>query len=148
MKNLYLLSALLITSQLSCNELAWVSKEIAAIKPARVGISDREISKIKNPFIFLHKNNVLKSSKTKGEVSHTYYSKHEKVVQYRTLHFKLKAILNKSAMINGKWYKQGSYVEGYKLVKVNRKSALLMRKNKKILLSTVSRSDKIKINNN
>jgi len=147
MKNLYLLLTLLIATQLFCDKLAWVDEQIEAIKPARVGISDKEISKIKDPFIFLHKNDDSKLSRAKKGISPTSYSRYKKVVKHRTLHFRLEAILNKSAMINGKWYKQGSYAHGYKLVKVNRKSILLIRKNKKLLLSTVSRSNKIKINN-
>ncbi len=144
MKNLYLLLTLLIATQLFSNELAWVDEQVEAIKPARVGISDKDISKIKNPFIFLHKNDDSKLSGAKKGISPASY---KKVVKRRTLHFRLEAILNKSAMINGKWYKQGSYVHGYKLVKVDRKSVLLIRKNKKLLLSTISRSKKIKINN-
>ena len=148
MKNLYLLFTLLIATQLFCNELAWVDEEIEAIKPARVGISDKEISKIKNPFIFLHRNHHSKLSKAKKRLSSTSYSKYKKIAQHKAVHFRLEAILNTSAMINGKWYRQGSYIDGYKLVKVNKKSILLIRKNKKLLLSTVSRSNKIKINNN
>ena len=141
MKNVYLFSILFIATQLFSNQLAWVDEQIEAIKPARVGISDKEISKIKDPFIFLHKKD---SKKIKKTLSATRY---KKVLRHRHIYLKLDAILNKSAMINGKWYKEGSYVHGYKLVKVNRKSILLIRKNKKLLLSTVSRSNKIKINN-
>ena len=147
MKNLYLLFTLLITTQLFCQELAWVDEQIEAIKPERVGVSQKEISRIKDPFIFLHKTDDSKLSKTKKGISPAAYSRYKKVSKRRTIHFKLEAILNKSAMINGRWYKQGSYVYGYKLAKVDRKSVLLIRKNKKLLLSTRSRSKKIKINN-
>jgi len=147
MKNLYLLLTLLLTTQLFCNELAWVDEQVEAIKPARVGISQKEISKIKDPFIFLHKNDDSKLSEKKKGILPASYSRYKKIIKHRILHFRLEAILNKSAMINGRWYKQGSYVHGYKLVKVGRKSVLLIRKNKKLLLSTRSRSKKIKINN-
>lgn len=143
MKNLYLFSILLITTQLFSSKLAWVDEQIEAIKPPRVGVSEQQISKIKDPFIFLHKKDSKKATKTLP----TSYTGYKKVFKHRHIYLKLDAILNKSAMINGKWYKQGSYVHGYKLVKVNRKSILLIRKNKKLLLSTVSRSNKIKINN-
>jgi hypothetical protein len=147
MKNLYLLLTLLITTQLFSNDLSWVDEQIEAIKPARVGISEKEISKIKDPFIFLHKNNDSKKVQGTKGISPASYSGYKKVVKRRTIHFRLNAILNKSAMINGKWYKQGNYVYGYKLAKVNRNTVLLTRKNKKLLLSTKSRSKKIKINN-
>jgi len=147
MKTVYLLLTLLITTQLFSNNLAWVDEQIEAIKPPRVGVSEKEISKIKNPFIFLHKDiDSKKSQATKG-ISPASYAGYKKVLKRRTIHFRLDAILNKSAMINGKWYKQGSYIYGYKLAKVSRKSVLLTRKNKKILLSTKSRNRKIKINN-
>ncbi len=147
MKNLYSLLILLIATQLFSNELTWVDEQVEAIKPARIGVSLQEISKIKNPFIFLHKNDNSKLSGAKKGISPVSYSRYKKTIKRRTIHFSLDAILNKSAMINGKWYKQGSYMYGYKLVKVDRKSVLLIRKNKKLLLSTVSRSKKIKINN-
>ncbi|WP_457748313.1 hypothetical protein [Sulfurimonas sp.] len=147
MKTLYFLFSLLITTQLISKELAWVDEQIEAIKPARIGVSEKEISKIKDPFIFLHKNNNSKLSKIKKELSSTSHSVYKKSIKHQIIHFNLEAILNKSAMINGQWYKEGSYIHGYKIAKVNRQSVLLMRKNKKLLLSTLSRSNKIKINN-
>ena len=147
MKTLYLLLILLITTQLFSDNLVWVDEQIEAIKPARIGVSKKEISKIKNPFIFLHKDTDSKKFQAAKGVSATSYAGYKKVLKHKSIHFRLNAILNKSAMINGKWYKEGSYVYGYKLTKVNRKSALLTQRNRKILLSTKSRSKKIKINN-
>lgn len=147
MKTLYLLLMLLITTQLFSDSLAWVDEQIEAIKPARIGVSKKEISKIKNPFIFLHKDTDSKKSQATKGISPSSYAGYKKVLKRKSIHFRLDAILNKSAMINGKWYKEGGYVYGYKLAKVNRKSVLLTRKNRKILLSTKSRSRKIKINN-
>jgi len=51
MKNLYSLLILLIAAQLFSNELTWVDEQVEAIKPARIGVSQKEISKIKDPFI-------------------------------------------------------------------------------------------------
>jgi len=59
----------------------------------------------------------------------------------------LEAILNKSALINGKWYKEGEKVYGYKLEKVKLKSILLTRGKKQLLLSTMSKSNNLKFNN-
>ena len=143
MKNLYIAFILLIASDLFSNELAWVDEQVEAIKPERIGVSNKEISKIHTPFIFLHKVSESKSTGGKKNIS-PIYSKNKKISKHRSIHLRLEAILNKSAMINGKWYKQGAYVHGYKLLKVHRKSILLSRKNKKILLSTVSRSKNIK----
>ena len=146
MKNLYILFALLITTQLFSNELAWVDEQIEAIKPARVGVSSNEISKLKDPFIFLHKKEEKETSKGKDKLSNS-YSKYKKIAKRKRVYFRLDAILNTSAMINGKWYKQGSYIYGYKVAQVNRKTVLLTSKNKSLLLSTEKRSKKIKINN-
>lgn len=147
MKNLYLLLTLLIATQLFSNELVWVDEQVEAIKPARVGISLKEISNIKDPFIFLHKNDNSKLSERKKGIIPASYAGYKKVARRRVIHFRLEAILNKSAMLNGRWYKQGSYVHGYKLANVDRKSVILIRKNKKLRLSTLSRRKKIKINN-
>ncbi len=67
MKNLYSLLILLIATQLFSNELTWVDEQVEAIKPARIGVSQKEISKIKDPFIFLHKNDNSKLSGPKKE---------------------------------------------------------------------------------
>ena len=147
MKNLYLLFTLLVTTQLFCQELAWVDEQIEAIKPERIGVSQKEISKINDPFIFLHKTNYAKLTKKRKEISPATYSAYKKVTKHRAMHLRLEAILNKSAMINGKWYKQGISIYGYKLKKVNRESILLIHKNKKLFLSTRNRNRKIKISN-
>ncbi|UCM99524.1 hypothetical protein LCX93_08255 [Sulfurimonas sp. SWIR-19] len=147
MKKFYLILMLLLTSQLFSNNLAWVDEQIEAIKPPRIGVSEKEISRIKDPFIFLHKKNDSKKNKTGKKTVFGAHANYKKVMQHSTLHFRLDAILNKSAMINGKWYKQGKYIYGYKLAKVGRNSVLLVRKNKKLLLSTKSKSKKIKIYN-
>ncbi|QOP43927.1 hypothetical protein FJR45_08185 [Sulfurimonas sediminis] len=147
MKKFYLILMLLLTSQLFSNNLAWVDEQIEAIKPPRIGVSEKEISRIKDPFIFLHKKNDSKKHKTGKKTVFGAHANYKKVTRHSTVHFRLDAILNKSAMINGKWYKQGKYIYGYKLAKVGRNSVLLVRKNKKLLLSTKSKSKKIKIYN-
>lgn len=147
MKNLYFVLLLFLATQLFSNELAWVDEQIEAIKPERVGISNSEISKIKSPFIFLEKSDESTVKKnTKGVTLP--YAKYKIVTKRKSsIYFRLEAILNKSAMINGKWYKEGKYVYGYKLSKVNRTSVVLIRKNKKIRLSTASRNRHIKFKN-
>ncbi len=147
MKNLYFILLLLLTTQLFSNELAWVDEQIEAIKPERIGISNTAISKVKSPFIFLEKaDDSTVQKNTKGVTSP--YAKYKTVTKRKSsIYFRLEAILNKSAMINGKWYKEGKYIYGYKLKKVNRTSVVLIRKNKKIRLSTASRNRHIKFKN-
>jgi len=146
MKKLTLILLLLLSSQLFSNELAWVDEQVEAIKPPREGVSTREISKLKDPFIFLH----AKKSKKRVRSPYRRYSKSssgKKKVQTYSSKFTLEAILNKTALINGRWYKEGEKVYGYKLEKVNLQSVLLTRGKNQILLSTVSKSKNLKFNN-
>ena len=148
MKKFLILTLLLFTTQLLANELAWVDEQIEAIKPPRTGIATRDISKLKDPFIFLSPG----KKKKKGRSSYRSYKKYskspaKKQVQKYSSKLSLEAILNKSALINGKWYKEGEKVYGYKLEKVNLQSIVLTRGKKQILLSTVSKSKNLKFNN-
>ncbi len=142
MKKLLILTLLLCTTHLFANELAWVDEQIEAIKPPRKGIATKDISKLKDPFIFLKPNKNKKKVKSPYKRSST-----KKYVRKHSSKFKLKAILNKAALINGKWYKEGEKVYGYKLEKVNPQSIVLTRGKKQILLSTVSKSKNLKFNN-
>ena len=78
------------------------------ISQTRVGIDPKEIKKIKNPFVVIYKNQLDKNG-----------TKKPKIV------YKLEAIFDKKAMINGKWYKKYSKIGAYKLVKVRQNSVLL-----------------------
>jgi len=144
MKTLYIGLVILLVSQLNANELAWVNEQVEAIKPPRIGISNKEISRIKDPFIFLVKKEESVDGKkvSKKKVHHTRYVKksHSKKLF-------LNAILNKSAMINSKWYKEGDKVYAYKLAKVNLTSVVLKKNNKKIFLTTTSKNKNLKFNN-
>ncbi|WP_457745245.1 hypothetical protein [Sulfurimonas sp.] len=144
MKTLYIGLIFLFVTQLDANELAWVNEQVEAIKPPRVGISNQAISKIKDPFIFLVKKEEHVNGKKvpKRKLRHTHY--------IRKSHFRklsLDAILNKSAMINNKWYKEGDKVYSYELSKVNRMSVVLKKQNKQLLLSTASKNKNLKFHN-
>jgi hypothetical protein len=142
MKKLTTLLLLLISVELFANELAWVDEQIAAIKPARVGIANKKISKLKNPFIFLHRTEIKKKSTTRK------YSRKSSRRRYRySRKFSLEAVLNKSVLINGKWYKKGEKIHGYKIEKIKFHSVLLKKGTKMIFLSTEKKNNHIKINN-
>ncbi len=51
------------------------------------------------------------------------------------IHFTLKAILNKEALINGKWRKEGEKIEGFKIVKIKKREIILIKNRKKIILN-------------
>ena len=146
MKTLYIILLLLFTNQLCANELTWVDEQVAAIKPPRIGISNKSIAKLKDPFIFLIKQNkqrvVEGKRSSKKAIRYSHYTR-----KYYSRKLHLEAILNKSVMINKRWYKEGQWVYGYKIVKVNRTSILLQKQNKKLLLSTMSKSKNLKFHN-
>ena len=144
MKKLILISILIFTTNILANELAWVDEQVEAIKPPREGVSNKDISKLKDPFIFLH----VKKAKKRAKSPYRKYSKSSS--KKRITHsskISLDAILNKSALINGKWYQEGEKVYSYKLEKVNLQSILLTHGKKQILLSTETKSKNLKFNN-
>jgi len=146
MKTLTIILFFLLVNQLDANELSWVDEQVQAIQPSRVGITDKEIARLKDPFIFLilpEKNlSDKKGVKAKRVKRHVHYVK-----KHYTRKLHLDAILNKSVMINKRWYKEGQRVYGYKIVKVQRTAVLLQKQNKKLLLSTVSKSKNLKLHN-
>ncbi len=145
MKKLILISILLVATNMLANELSWVDEQVEAIKPPREGVSNKDISKLKDPFIFLHPKKATKRVRS----PYRRYSKSSSKKQVLTHSSKisLDAILNKSALINGKWYQEGEKVYGYKLEKVNPQSILLTRGKKQTLLSTETKSKNLKFNN-
>jgi len=143
MKILYIILLFVFINQLSANELKWVDEQVAAIKPPRTGILNKDITKLQNPFVFLVKTVVEKGNKSsKKVVRHVHYVRTH---YYRRLH--LEAIFNKSVMINKKWYKEGHFVHGYKIVKISGTSVVLQKQNKRLILSTLSKSKNLKIYN-
>ena len=152
MKNLLLAVALIISLSLSANELQWVDEQIQAIKPPRSGISKSKVNSIKDPFIFLKKEKKVKEGKTarnttnntKKVVSAT--SKNS--ISKKVTSFSLDAIINKSALINGKWYKINTKVGKYTLSSVDKTSVILSYEKKQLLLSTATQNKKLKFNNN
>ena len=53
MKKLTILLLLVLSTTLFSDELSWVDEQVEAIKPPRHGILRRDISKLRDPFIFL-----------------------------------------------------------------------------------------------
>jgi len=143
MKKYILIALLLVTHSINANELDWVNKQIEAIKPPRDGLKSSAINANTDPFIFLKKNKPEKKSKngkvvSKAAKSNTKSTNTNKIVVKKKTILSLTAVMNKSALINGKWYKLGEKVSGYKLSKVNTTSVLLIKTGKKLVLSTRS----------
>ncbi len=159
MKKYILLPLILATSltTLSSNELSWVDEQVNAIKPPRKGVSNYEIAILSDPFIFLEKNrpkkeddlnakSVVKGKKAPARISssRTYHKTYTKRASRSKKGFTLDAIMNSSALINGKWYKLNDKVKNYKLVSITKTSIVLARKSKKIVLSTHSKNKNLK----
>ncbi len=148
MKTFFMTIVVLLTVNLSSNELAWVDEQVEAIKPPRIGMKNRELAVVKNPFIFLNKNRSVSSGK---KSSTQQKSAKKKVASTSAIKKKtslsVTMLMNSSAMINGTWYKVGDIVNGYKVSKMDTHSVLLTKKSKKLLLSTNSKSKNLNFNN-
>ena len=153
MKTLFiLLLSLLLSHSLLATELDWVNEQIAAIKPPRKSVV---ISGVNNPFVFLNKNKPKDEKKgasvaatnTTKPVSTPAVLKEKKLLTSED--FTLSAIVNKSAMINGNWYKQNDIVSEHTISEIDRQFVIL--KNKKgdrtILLSTANNKPTLKFKN-
>jgi hypothetical protein len=142
-----LVSTGLMAESISTNasELSWVDEQVKAIKPPRSGAKNWYLASVKSPFIFLGKaKNVASKSKTSAKTASVKKLNTPKPVQKLTL----EAVINKSALIDGKWYKEGQTVYGYKLEKVNGRNVLLKKSQKSVLLTTKSELRSLKFNNN
>jgi len=144
MKTYIVIAFVLSSIVLSSNELSWVDTQVEAIKPARKGMSDSELNKIKDPFIFYKnrsnrtyiktrkksvKYSTTKKSTTSSEATNT-------ILQQPLKRLVLSAIINNSALINGEWYKLNESVDSFKLSNINRTSVVLTRGNGKLVLTT------------
>ncbi|WP_304542946.1 hypothetical protein [Sulfurimonas microaerophilic] len=136
------------------SELSWVDEQVEAIKPARVGAKNSYLGTMSDPFIFLDK-----TKNTKGKSSRSYTSSRKVKSSSQNLtggsdaksskgKLSLEAIINKSVLIDGRWYKEGQSVQGYKIEKVGSKTVFLKRNKKLIVLSTKSQHKSLKFNNN
>ena len=143
MKKIIISLSLLVATHLVADELSWVDEQVQAIKPERIGMKNRNLSLIKNPFIFLAKNRGEEISK-KVSPSSTKQKEKPKSVKTASKVLELGAIMNNSVMISGSWYKLGDSINGYKIVEINYNSVLLTKNKKKLLLSTKSTHTNLK----
>lgn len=140
MKYLLHIIFLLFTINIYADELQWVDKQIEAIKPPRKGVSDANISLLKDPFVF--KKGSSSKDGVKAVTKASKISKYRQSKRYKK--YVLNTIINKSAMINGKWYNINDKVGLYTLSEVKRTSVTLSYKSKKIVLSTASKNKNLK----
>ena len=67
------------------------------------------------------------------------------VSQKKNLNLKIYAIFQNRVNINGKWFKVGDNIYGYKIVKINKNFVLLKNGNSKKILKILPSSNKLQI---
>jgi len=150
MKNLLTLNTIVmvLTVSLFSNELNWVNEQVEAIKPSRKGMNKYDLARIRDPFIFLKKND--EESAPKKETLKGTTSSQKKYVRKRSTTnviqnkmYTLSMIMNNSILINKKWYKAGDKINGYSITLLDTRSVVLKKKKKKpIFLTTKSVREK------
>jgi len=152
---LFIATLLFSYTTLHANEVSWVDEQVDAIKPPRIGLKSGAASLVKDPFIFLNKSQKTtassKSASTPtmadsiiplGIVNSQTDTSLTQQETYKKL--SVDAILNKSALIQGQWYKQDDTVQGYTIKSVHKTTIVLSKNNKDLILSTNSKNLNLK----
>lgn len=128
-------------------ELAWVDEQIQAILPARVGIPDTLINSLSDPMKL--KKPAPKEGKTGSlllpppRLGGIVCPTPPKIIEEP---LRLKAVMNQSALINGKWYKLNDSVRGQTLSEIKINSVVLTNnKNQKMVLFLLKDNKNVKI---
>lgn len=133
----------------SDRELAWVDEQIKAIIPVRIGVSDGYINSLNDPIKY-------KSSAPMATGISTNLLAPPKLGSFPMLltppkvveePLRLQALMNKSALINGTWYRLNDAVRSYRLVDIKATSILLSgAKGQNLILFITKQNNDIKIN--
>ncbi len=110
-------------------ELQKIDTLIEKIKIKRVGISNDEIKKLKDPFYY----------------DKEFRTERLKKIRKRGRYYRLYAVFNDKAKINGKWYKKGSKIGPYRLAKICGNCVKLVSPKRVLTLYIPKKSKKIKI---
>lgn len=126
-------------------ELAWVDEQIAAILPTRIGVADGYINSLLDPVKYVRPSIPASGgSKLLAPPSLRGLSVIPKIVEEP---LRLQALMNKSALINGKWYSLNAPVRGYRLSEIKVNSVLLSAKKGQPLVLFLSKTNtNIKLN--
>ena len=125
-------------------ELLWVDEQIKAIVPSRVGIADEFINSLIDPIRYIAPTR-LPSTKNGSALlappklgSMPLIPAIQKIIEEP---LRLQAVMNKSALINGKWYKLNDTVRSYNLAEIKQGSVLLSGKKSQPLILFLSKSN-------
>lgn len=153
MKTILIIATTLFLSGTICaTELSWVDEQIEAIKPPRKSVKIRGIN---DPFVFLRKNKAEKKGAKAGKRRASSSAGTKKASSKSSIvadkikvkRFDLSTIINSSAMINGSWYKKNAKIKGYTVIEVAKTSVTLKKGDKKLILSTNSKTPNLKFKN-
>lgn len=130
-------------------ELLWVDEQIKAILPPRVGVSEGLINSIVDPIKYLKSTKALGITGSNGLLAPPKLGgipllNVPKIIEEP---LRLQALMNKSALINGKWYKVNNEIRGYTLSEIKSNSVLLSsKKGQPLLLMFTKNNTNIKLN--
>ena len=141
-----LLALALFTSILQADgSMSWVDQKIDEIKPQRKGLSSAALARLKSPFIYVQ-SGTTKSTKSTSKSGVTAAKKaYPAKIDMSGAPLTLQVLLNSSAMINNKWYKENAVIRGYKLTQVKSEFVVLEKKKKTIKLFIAQKNKKINI---
>ena len=144
LKTKLLILALFTTLLQADVNMAWVDQKIDEIKPQRSGLNSAKLAALKSPFIIVieEEKDGKSSGAKKGSSSR---SKFPVKKDMSGAPLTLQVVLNNTAMINNKWYKENETVRGYKLIQIKSGHVVLERRNKKIKLFIAQKNKKLNI---
>ncbi len=123
-------------------ELEWVDEQIKAIVPSRTGVADGFINSLVDPIKYsapvpskFNGSGLLAPPRLGGG---SFLPVIPKVIEEP---LKLQALINKSALINGKWYKVNDSVRTYSLSAIKSNSVLLNGKKGQPLVLFLSKTN-------
>jgi hypothetical protein len=135
----------------SDKELAWVDEQIQAILPSRIGVADGFVNSLNDPVKY------LASAPKAGDTSMKLLAPPRLgampmlpnlllVPQIVEEPLRLQGLMNKSALINGKWYHLNDTVRGFTLAQIKPGSILLSStKGRELILFISKQNNNIKI---
>ncbi len=112
-----------------------IDKLVEKVKIRREGLTPQEIQQLKDPFI---DENRLKKIAIKEKI---------KKKTKKKIYLRLQSIFNNKVKINTKWYKLGSKIGAYRIVKIDyhHKSVLLQNGKKSLKLFLTKRAKKFRL---
>jgi len=106
----------LMSSERGIEKTKEFNKFFQDISKKRVGASEQDVNKVKNPFIMISNKGIS----IDGNVTVT-----QEIV------YTLSGIFDKKAKINGKWYRLSSKIGDFKLIKIKNKSVIIKNEHSK-----------------